>query len=96
MVAEAQRVPAATWHGLGEGITAPESVEELTKIHVPTLIFWGDKDSIFHREGQDVLLKKIPHATLKVYPDTGHALHWERPEQFAQDLLKFIASTPSS
>jgi pimeloyl-ACP methyl ester carboxylesterase len=62
---------------------------------VPTLIFWGDKDSIFHREDQDMLLKTIPHATLKVFPDTGHALHWERPERFAKDLLQFIASPPA-
>jgi len=95
MVGEALRVPASTWHGLGEGITAPESVEELKKIRVPTLLFWGEKDSIFNREDQDVLLKMIPHSSLKVYPETGHALHWERPEQFAQDLLKFIASTPA-
>jgi pimeloyl-ACP methyl ester carboxylesterase len=26
----------------------------------------------------------------KVYPDTGHALHWERPERFAKDLQEFI------
>ena len=95
MVAEAELVPASTWHGLGQGITAPEQVDELRKIRVPTLIFWGDKDSIFHREDEDILLKTIPHATLKVFPDTGHALHWERPEKFAQDLLQFIASTPA-
>jgi pimeloyl-ACP methyl ester carboxylesterase len=41
------------------------------------------------------LLKTIPHATLKVFPDTGHALHWEHPERFAEDLLRFIASTPA-
>lgn len=96
MVGEALRVPASTWHGLGEGVTAQEPVEELKKIHVPTLIFWGDKDSIFSREDQDVLLKVIPHSSLKTYPETGHALHWERPEEFAQDLLKFIATTPAS
>jgi pimeloyl-ACP methyl ester carboxylesterase len=95
MVAEAQRVPASTWHGLGQGITAPEPQDDLRKIRVPTLIFWGDKDSIFHREDQDMLLKTIPHATLKVFPDTGHALHWERPERFAKDLLQFIASPPA-
>jgi non-heme chloroperoxidase len=90
MVAEAQRVPAATWHGLGQGITASEPVDNLKKIRVPTLIFWGEKDSIFHREDQDVLIKTIPHAALKAYPETGHALHWERPEQFTSDLLTFI------
>jgi pimeloyl-ACP methyl ester carboxylesterase len=90
MVAEAQRVPAATWHGLAHGITANEPVENLKKIHAPTLVLWGEKDSIFGRADEDTLIQTIPHATLKAYPETGHALHWERPEEFTRDLLDFI------
>jgi non-heme chloroperoxidase len=96
MVAEAQRVPAATWHGLGASISAGDSIEELKKIRVPTLLFWGEKDSIFHREDQDTLLRTIPRASLKDYPETGHALHWERPQRFTTDLLTFIRSSGSS
>lgn len=96
MVGEAERVPAATWHGLATSLTADEPPEELRKIRVPTLIFWGEKDSIFSRADQDALVKLIPHATLKVYPDTGHALHWERPDRFAPDLLTFLGGTPAS
>jgi pimeloyl-ACP methyl ester carboxylesterase len=94
MVAEAQRVPAATWHGLGASINAGDPLEDLKKIHVPTLLLWGEKDSIFHREDQDTLLKTVPHATLKAYPETGHALHWEEPEKFTRDLLTFIHQNP--
>jgi pimeloyl-ACP methyl ester carboxylesterase len=96
MVGEAERVPAATWHGLATSVTANEPTEELRKIRVPTLIFWGEKDSIFSRADQDTLVKVIPHAELKVYPETGHALHWERPDQFATDLLTFVAGRPAS
>jgi pimeloyl-ACP methyl ester carboxylesterase len=92
MVAEAQRVPAATWHGLGAGIRAEDSLDELKKIRVPTLLLWGEKDSIFHREDQEILFKNIPQAQLKDYPETGHALHWERPERFTSDLLAFMRS----
>jgi non-heme chloroperoxidase len=94
MVAEAQRVPAATWHGLGTSINPGDPLEDLKKIRVPTLLLWGEKDSIFHREDQDTLLKTIPHATLKAYPETGHALHWEEPEKFTRDLLAFIHQGP--
>jgi pimeloyl-ACP methyl ester carboxylesterase len=93
MVGESQRVPAATWHGLGSSIRAGGSLDDLKKIKVPTLLFWGDKDSIFHRDDQEVLLKTIPHASLKAYPETGHALHWERPAEFTRDLLAFLRSS---
>ena len=83
-------MPAATWHGLAQSITADEPVRNLQRIRVPTLVFWGEKDSIFSRADQDALIHAIPHATLKTYPETGHALHWERPEEFTKDLLGFI------
>jgi pimeloyl-ACP methyl ester carboxylesterase len=93
MVAEAMRVPAATWHGLGSSINAGNPLEDLKTIRVPTLLLWGEKDSIFTRADQDVLLKTIPRASLKAYPETGHALHWEQPERFTRDLLEFIQQT---
>jgi pimeloyl-ACP methyl ester carboxylesterase len=95
MVAEAQRVPADTWHGLGTALNDGDPLGDLKKIGVPTLIFWGEKDSIFHRADQDLLVKTIPHATLTAYPETGHALHWEEPEKFTSDLLAFIRRYPS-
>jgi pimeloyl-ACP methyl ester carboxylesterase len=96
MVGEAQRVPAATWHGLGASISAGDSLDALKKIQVPTLLLWGEKDSIFHRDDQETLLHNIPQASLKAYPETGHALHWERPQRFTADLLAFIRSSGSS
>lgn len=96
MVGEAQRAPAATWHGLAATLTHNEPPGALVKIRIPTLIFWGDKDSIFNRSEQDALVKAIAGAQLIVYPGTGHALHWEQPEKFAQDLLAFIAAHPST
>lgn len=95
MVGESQRVPAATWHGIGANLNAAGSLDDLKKIKVPTLLLWGDQDSIFHRDDQQQLLDTIPHATLKVYPGTGHALHWEEPERFTRDLLTFMSGTPA-
>lgn len=95
MVAEAQRAPAATWHGLGTSLNSGDALEDLKKIRVPVLILWGEKDSIFNRQDQDLLLKTLPSASLKTYPETGHALHWEEPEKFMRDLLAFIHSHPS-
>lgn len=91
-VAEAERVPASTWHGLGIGRREPN--DELKKIRVPTLVMWGEKDSIFHKEDQELLVKTLGKVTFSAYPETGHALHWERPERFTRELLAFIEGRP--
>ena len=91
MSAEVQRVPAHVWHALGATLGSAAAVERLAQIAVPTLIVWGDKDGIVSRADQDVLTSKIPRARLVVYRDTGHALHWEKPAEFARDLLAFLA-----
>ena len=68
-------------------------VVQLREIDVPTLILWGEQDVLFPREEQERLAAAIPGATLKVYPETGHAVHWERPEQVVRDLEAFLKDT---
>jgi non-heme chloroperoxidase len=50
----------------------------------------GEQDALFPREEQERLASAIPGVTLKIYPKTGHAVHWERPEQVVGDLEAFI------
>ena len=93
LVDEAELVPAATWRGLGSALNSNDTVDDLKKIHVPTLIVWGDKDVYFKKDDEDVLVKTIPNAKFKLYAETGHALHWEQPERFTKDMLDFIATS---
>ena len=48
---------------------------------------------VFPREEQEQLASTIPDARLEVYPETGHAVHWERPEQVVRDLEAFMKDT---
>ena len=88
---ESRKLPANVWREVMAEMMSPETAVELKKIKTPTLILWGDKD-FFPRSEQDALVSALPNAVLKVYKDTGHALHWERPETFATDLKTFINS----
>jgi non-heme chloroperoxidase len=91
VVEESLKVPARVWRATMEGFFANDHRHKLGEIKVPTLILWGDRETIFPRSEQDSLVKMLASAELKVYPETGHALHWERPEQFVKDLEDFIA-----
>jgi len=90
VVKESMSLPARVWREVMVAMLSPEAQVELRKIKVPTLILWGDKETIFPRSEQELLLAALPNARLKVYEDTGHAMHWERPERFAKDLQEFM------
>src|SRR5918998_5232276 len=78
VVSESLKVPARVWRDYWEGVAlAPYDASRLGEIDAPTLILWGEQDIIFSREDQEQLAAAIPGATLKVYPQTGHAVHWD-------------------
>ena len=89
VVAESLKLPARVWREAMAGMLVADPLS-LGEIPHPTLILWGDQDAFFSRAEQDLLVSKLANAVLKVYPETGHALHWERPEQFVRDLEDFI------
>jgi non-heme chloroperoxidase len=92
---ETLKVPARVWRGYMEGVVLTvDDTARLGEIDAPTLILWGERDAILGREEQQWRAGAIPDATLKVYPDTGHAVAFERPEWVVRDLEEFIEGTP--
>jgi non-heme chloroperoxidase len=90
MIAELRTVPARLWHEFGATLATPRPVEHLKQIKASTLLVWGDKDAMITKADQDALLAGIQGSRLVVYPNTGHAPHWEEPERFANDLVGFL------
>ncbi len=94
VVSESLKLPARVWRDYWEGVALTvDHAAQLDGIDVPTLILWGEQDALFPREEQERLAAAIPGATLKMYPETGHAVHWERPEWVVRDLEAFIKNT---
>lgn len=92
VVAASCKLPAHLWRSVLDNILAFDTAAELPRLRCPTLIVWGDQDSLFGREDQDSLLAAIPDARLVTYPETGHCPNWERPDWFARDLLAFATA----
>jgi pimeloyl-ACP methyl ester carboxylesterase len=91
MVTESTKMPGRVWRAIMKELVRADFTEEMETITVPALLIWGDKDGFCTRADQDALLGSIPGSKLIVYKETGHAVHWEEPKRFADDLLKFIA-----
>ncbi len=89
-VSESLKVPARVWRDYYEGVLTIDDTARLSELGAPTLILWGEQDAVLLREEQERRAAVIPDATLRVYPDTGHLVHWERPEWVVQDLEAYI------
>ena len=93
VVAESLKLPAHVWRAaFAECVMPADHSAELGDIEAPTLVICGERDDIA-RDEQDTLAAGIPGASLLIYPDAGHALHWEEPQRFAADLATFVART---
>ena len=90
VVQESLKVPARVWRAVFRAFLEADFAPELGKIKAPTLIIWGDQDTLATRSLQETLTATIAGSQYKVYPGAGHAFHWEEPERFAADLVAFI------
>lgn len=92
---ESEKVPARVWKSALAGIRETGSIDELQRIAAPTLIAWGDRDTIMPASDQQSLHDGIRGSQLLVYPGGGHAFHWEEPNRFAADLEAFVSASMS-
>jgi pimeloyl-ACP methyl ester carboxylesterase len=95
-VDESMKLPAHVWRDVGSSIGAYGSVDRLSRLRVPTLVVRGDRDQIAAHLDQSLLVDAIPGAELLVYEDIGHALHWETPQRFTDDVVRFVRRLASS
>ncbi len=93
VVAECRKAPARVWRAAIGGLIAEERFTGLGQARIPALLLWGERDGLFSRADQDALVEVLPVASLKVYRETGHAPHWERPREVARDLERFLRTT---
>jgi pimeloyl-ACP methyl ester carboxylesterase len=64
--------------------------DRLPEIERPTLIIWGEKDSVLSVEDADEFERLIPNSRKVVLEDTGHVAMAERPKAFNDVLLEFL------
>jgi pimeloyl-ACP methyl ester carboxylesterase len=67
--------------------------DRLPDVKVPTLIVWGEKDSIIPVRDADEFERLIEDSRKVVMKDTGHIPMAERPVTFNDLLVDFLAET---
>ncbi len=95
VVAESRKVPARVWRDALAGLLETERFTGLGGGRIPTLLIWGDRDGMFSRADQQALVAALAIASLRVYRETGHSPHWERPNEVVRDLEDFLRTAPT-
>jgi pimeloyl-ACP methyl ester carboxylesterase len=67
--------------------------DRLPEVKVPTLIVWGEKDSIIPVRDADEYERLIDDSRKVVMRDTGHIPMAERPTAFNEVLVEFLAES---
>jgi pimeloyl-ACP methyl ester carboxylesterase len=60
---------------------------------LPTLIVWGERDSIIPVGHGREAHEAMPGSRFEIFPDAGHMPHHDDPERFAEILIDFCATT---
>lgn len=90
IVKESQKLPLYVWQEVTHGWKDADLAERLGHLRIPVLILWGEKDNFAPGADQYLLNNSLRNSKLEIYKGTGHALHWEEPQRFADDLIGFV------
>jgi non-heme chloroperoxidase len=90
IIKENLKVPAYVWKSTLKGLLEDNTSSQLYKIKCPTLLIWGDKDTIVVRSDQEAIVNAITNSQLLIYPGAGHTLYCEEPARTASDISAFI------
>lgn len=69
---------------------ADASYDRLGEIAIPTFIAQGQDDFMIPTRNSFFMQQQLPNATLKIWPDSGHAFLYQYAEEFADDVARFL------
>ncbi len=81
---------ANSLRGAGAGIDTPV-VDRLAALRVPVLLLAGALDTKYVTLAR-LMERRLPEARLAIVAGSGHAVHLERPEEFAREVEQFLVT----
>jgi pimeloyl-ACP methyl ester carboxylesterase len=69
---------------------AKELSVRVKEIDIPTLVFWGELDVLFHPSNAEHLHAALPQSKIKILPEAGHSSWADQPELFADMVIDWV------
>ncbi len=92
LVRDALRAGPATLWRAARDLLAEDLREDLQRIGAPTLLVWGERDTLVPPAVGDLLQGEIPGSRLLVLERAAHVPMFDRPKEFNAALLSFLAA----
>ncbi|ATQ42528.1 alpha/beta fold hydrolase [Caulobacter mirabilis] len=88
---DSAKIPAGVWKAvIFQGMLGMDLKSTLPMLKAPTLLIWGDQDTLMLESDRKGLIAALPAAQVKVYQGLGHNPFWEEPERVAADIGAFL------
>jgi len=71
--------------------TLPDPIGDLGQVGAPTLVMWGEADTMVPPTHGPQFVAAMPDARLVTYPGLGHVVHEEAPARTMEDLRTFLS-----
>ena len=92
LAADALRAGVPTLYRAGTQLLGDDGLRgELDRIAAPTLLVWGERDPLVPPQLAEEYERAIPHTRRVVLAGAGHVPMAERPREFADAALEFLA-----
>lgn len=74
-----------------QDLQSPNTFAKIEGINVPALVIAGDEDQLAPPSLMHLWASHLKHHELESVKGAGHSLPWEKPEEFNEIVLKFLA-----
>jgi pimeloyl-ACP methyl ester carboxylesterase len=92
LVEDALQMAPAAFTGIAEALDQWNRFSEVGRLSLPSLLVWGDQDTIVDRDATTRMLIAIPGANnLEVLRGVGHSPMIESPVVLAERIIDFIS-----
>lgn len=88
--AESAARPREVWLGVLTALSMTDWAPLGGRIAAPTLVMWGDQDTLFGIETQEALREVLPAARFETFEGLGHNMFWEAPERAGRMIAEFL------
>jgi pimeloyl-ACP methyl ester carboxylesterase len=87
---DAWRAGLVTLARAARELLATDLGPKLERVRAPTLLIWGEHDTLVPPEVGERLRDRLPGAELAVIPGAAHNPMWDRPAAFNRLVLEFL------